>query len=293
MFEFIGKIPATIRWLVLGALVVALAFGVGRCSGGSTKTSTTTSTSSSQSSSTTSSNSSSASASTNNSTASSTESAKERVVYKNQATLKQDRDTDCTEDFDPNTGKLVRRHCITKKHQESTANSTGGSSTATSGSSTSSSSGTTSSTTSGSSTSSTTSSTTASTTTTTTETKGGGVGGFFSSKGLHLSLIGDLALLDGGKPTFGPGYGAQLSKDLIGPLSVGVAAYTDKSLVASLQLGLGKDWCVSGSAGVRWTDFTKPFYGGSLDRRILGPVWVGVWGYTDRSGGISASITVP
>lgn len=293
MLGFIGKIPATIRWVVIGVVAAVLIFLGGRCSGGSTRTSTSTTTTASASTSTSSSNSASASTSTNSSSASSVQAAKEKTVYKNQATLRQDKDTDCTEDFDPNTGKLVRRHCVTKTRQDSSASSTGGSVSTSTGSAVSGSTSLNTSSSTGSSTSSNTSSSNTTTTTTTTETKGGGVGGFFNSKGLHLTLIGDLALLDAGKPVVQPGYGAQLSKDLIGPLSIGIAAYTSKSLVASLGLGLGKDWAVSGNVGVSWTDFTKPFYGASIDHRILGPIWLGVWGYTDRSGGISASITVP
>lgn len=284
MLAFVRSIPATLRWVLLGAVLVTLAFVGGRCSAGKTVTETTTSTSVSTSAST----SSSTSSSTATTDAQSAASTVVQTVYQNQATLRQDRDTDCTENFDPNTGKLVRRRCVTKTSTSSSSSSSGGSTASSSSSSSSSSSAHVDST----SVTSTSSSTVATTTTTKTETTGA-TSAFLSSKGLHLTVSAELGLVEDLKLVNKPSYSLGLSKDLFGPVSIGVTASTDKTLLASLQVDLGKDWAVAASAGARWTDLTKPFYGGSVDRRILGPVWVGVWGYSDRSGGISASITLP
>lgn len=280
MLAFVRSVPAAVRWAALGAVLVVLAFFGGRCSASKTETTTTSSTSSSASTTTA------TSSSTATADAQSAASTVVQTVYQNQATLRQDRDTDCTEDFDANTGKLVRRRCVTKTSTTSSSTASGGSTASSSSSSSSSSTAHVDS----SSVTSTSSSTITSTSTTTTT---GGTGTFFSSNGLHLSLIGSLGLLSDMKPAHAPTYGAGLSKSLVGPVSIDVAAYMDKTLTASLGLDLSKDWSVSGGAAVRWTDFTKPFYGGAIERRILGPVWVGVWGYSDRSGGISASITLP
>ncbi len=116
--------------------------------------------------------------------------------------------------------------------------------------------------------------------------------------GFRVSGIASLSLLGDSKLTLTPNYGVGLSKNILGSLSLGAAVYTDKTATASLSLGLNKKWSVSATAGMYFTDisahnFRSAFYGGSLDYRLLGPVSVGVWGYSDRTAGVSASFTVP
>ncbi len=55
--------------------------------------------------------------------------------YVNQSTIKQDKDTDCTEKFSESTGKLIERHCVVHTNTNSSNTSTGGTSTTNAGSS--------------------------------------------------------------------------------------------------------------------------------------------------------------
>lgn len=56
-----------------------------------------------------------------------------------------------------------------------------------------------------------------------------------------------------------------------------------------------RDWRVGGTVGV---DFSNPFpssfgdlvYGASVERRIIGPIYLGVWGNTGKQGGISVGV---
>lgn len=50
---------------------------------------------------------------------------KTKTVYKREATIIADKDTDCTEKFDPASGKLLERHCITKSHTDTNTSSSG------------------------------------------------------------------------------------------------------------------------------------------------------------------------
>jgi len=122
----------------------------------------------------------------------------------------------------------------------------------------------------------------------TTITTGGGLG-LFGAKGLRLSLSATAGVQSFSKFTYG--FGAGLNYGLLGPVGVGAAVYTDKSVIGSLTLNLGK-WDASADIGVRW-DALKPFYGGSVSRQLLGPVHLGAWGYSDKSFGLSASFTIP
>jgi hypothetical protein len=111
--------------------------------------------------------------------------------------------------------------------------------------------------------------------------------------GLHLQGVASLNLLDSGKLALSPSYGIGLSKDLVGPLSISAMVYTDKSLTASLDLKLSERWSVSGGVASRIDDPLRISYGGSLDYRLFGPVSIGVWGYSDRTAGVSANISIP
>ncbi len=127
-------------------------------------------------------------------------------------------------------------------------------------------------------------------TTTTTTTKPAGSSGNWG--GLHLAGVASLTLLNKSL-TLTPSYGVGLNKDLVGPLSIGAMVYTDKTLTASLNLALGKDWSVSAGLASRLNDPLRVSYGGGVDYRLFGPVSVGVWGYSDRTAGVSASISLP
>lgn len=48
-------------------------------------------------------------------------------------------------------------------------------------------------------------------------------------------------------------------------------------------------WKVSGLAGYNFSTYEK-VYGAEVDRRILGPIFVGAWGNTQHTGGLSVSI---
>ncbi len=49
-------------------------------------------------------------------------------------------------------------------------------------------------------------------------------------------------------------------------------------------------WKVAGLAGLSLNSLTTPVYGGQIERRIIGPVSVGVWGLTNSTGGVLLSI---
>ncbi len=265
----VDKLRSTLPWLGAVALFAVLAFFAGRWSAHKTVTTTTTTSSTT------------ATTTTGTTTQQVKVEYRDRVVYRNQATLKQDRDTDCTEDFDRVTGKLTRRHCTTKTSTTGTTTTSGGSTTEGHGSSTSTTTGTT-------------TSTTSSTTTTKTE-----VGAPARDwKGLSLSAVASLTLLDSRQLTLSPSYGIILSKSLVGPLSLQAAVYTDSTAALSLGLDLGRDWAAYGGVSMGFSDiahgnFRGLAYGGGVDRRLFGPVWLGAWGYSNGSAGLAASITVP
>lgn len=50
------------------------------------------------------------------------------------------------------------------------------------------------------------------------------------------------------------------------------------------------DWKFTGLAGVEISDFGTPIYGGMVEKRILGPISVGVWGLSDKTVGGAISI---
>jgi hypothetical protein len=105
-----------------------------------------------------------------------------------------------------------------------------------------------------------------------------------------MSAVASLTLHDGAERVATPNYALSIGYKLIGPLSLSAAAYTDKTVVGSLNLDVGR-FSVSADAGTSWEE-PKLFYGGTLSYRVLGPVWVGVWGTNDRAFGLSASFAV-
>lgn len=106
-----------------------------------------------------------------------------------------------------------------------------------------------------------------------------------------LSLRASADLYDGSKLLFAPTYGASVGYKLLGPLDLSIAAYTNKKVVGSLGLDLGKNWSASVDVGTSLTVF-KPFYGGTVGRRVLGPVWVSAWGTSETAFGLAASFRV-
>jgi len=69
-----------------------------------------------------------------------------------------------------------------------------------------------------------------------------------------LGLIGSVTLYSG-KLQATPSYGASVSYRLLGPVSAAVSAYSDKNLLAGLDLSLGKNWSLSADVG---NQFGKP-----------------------------------
>lgn len=52
---------------------------------------------------------------------------------------------------------------------------------------------------------------------------------------------------------------------------------------------LKPQWKATGLYGYNFHDL-RTVYGASVDRRIIGPVFAGVWGNTDRTAGVSVSL---
>ena len=48
------------------------------------------------------------------------------------------------------------------------------------------------------------------------------------------------------------------------------------------------DWLIGARAGLGLD--RQPVYGGEIDRRILGPVWIGAWGQYPTAGGVSVKL---
>lgn len=48
-------------------------------------------------------------------------------------------------------------------------------------------------------------------------------------------------------------------------------------------------WKLSGQGGYNFSSFNK-VYGAEVDRRILGPIFLGAWGNSDRAAGIAISV---
>jgi hypothetical protein len=52
---------------------------------------------------------------------------------------------------------------------------------------------------------------------------------------------------------------------------------------------LPPQWKVQGQYGYDFRDL-RPVYGAAVDRRIIGPIFIGVWGNTNHTAGLSASL---
>lgn len=49
-------------------------------------------------------------------------------------------------------------------------------------------------------------------------------------------------------------------------------------------------WKISGMAGANYNSLSTPIYGGQVERRVLGPVFIGIWGFNNKSAGLSAGL---
>lgn len=273
--------------ILVSVLVIGLSFGIGRYSILQETTVTTNTVTSKTNNATEIVQENSAKSETEQSTVVSTQNIIE--LWKTQYVLKQDKDTDCTENFDLNTGKLIKRRCVTKtvssansdvvtSKQEDKKDVTENVNTNTETDTTT--------------TDKASSETENTTTSTSTVTKIG------NSSGFGISGIANLGLLDQGEASLTSSYGVSLSKSLIGPLRVGASIYTNKEASLFVGLKLNQNILVTALVGMNFENiatqnFSAAFYGGSLDYRFLGPLWIGVWGHSDKSAGISASFSIP
>lgn len=106
----------------------------------------------------------------------------------------------------------------------------------------------------------------------------------------QMGVRADLKLFDK-KLALTPNYGLTIGHKLLGPTALSATLYTDKTLTASLSLSL-KSWLVSADASTNLTNIAKPNFGGSLERRILGPLAIGVWGNSSGVLGARASFDI-
>ena len=126
---------------------------------------------------------------------------------------------------------------------------------------------------------------------TTTIVQGGGLG-LFGTKGMHLTLGLSGGAANWTSPTkLTSAFFLGVDYTVIGPLGAGIVLTTDKDIIASGILTLGR-WSILPSAGVRWGEF-KPYYGGQLDYRFWGPLQLGAWAYSSKAAGLSLSVTIP
>jgi hypothetical protein len=54
-------------------------------------------------------------------------------------------------------------------------------------------------------------------------------------------------------------------------------------------------WMISGKLGLNLNDTTKAIsqtviWGGEVNKRLVGPVWAGVWGYNNLTFGLSVGL---
>lgn len=104
-----------------------------------------------------------------------------------------------------------------------------------------------------------------------------------------LSLRGAVSVFDT-KLKLDPIYGVEVGRKLFGPLYIAGSIYTDKRAELTAQL-LTKDWDIEVGVGSKY-DALKPYYAGSVDRRLLGPLWVGAWGNSEPMLGVRLSFLV-
>lgn len=285
-----SKIPATIKWILLSVLVALISFFVGKYATSDKKVVETNTQTVHQHQ---------TQASTQSVQENSQENSKEKIVYKdrvitqyvNQDTLHQDRDTDCTENFDPSTGKIVTRHCVTKNH---TVNDNSSQSVVSDNHNSNSSISQTNNThnlSTGSSTS--TNDVVASSTSSNVTTSGSG--GHVWSKyylKLNYSLYQEI-------PNFkssGTFWGGMVGHELIGPFGLSLGGYSlyGGTVAASLDSFWG-DWRLSLDAMEPFKDLTSSplgsiLYGVQINRKVIGPVWVGLFGLNNKTIGVNIGI---
>lgn len=49
-------------------------------------------------------------------------------------------------------------------------------------------------------------------------------------------------------------------------------------------------WKINAMAGLGTANLAQPIYGAQLERRIIGPIFAGAWGNSNREGGISLGL---
>lgn len=67
---------------------------------------------------------------------------------------------------------------------------------------------------------------------------------------------------------------------------------TDSSTKTSISQKISNEkpqWKASGLAGYNFSKL-NPVYGAQIERRIIGPIFVGAWGNTDKAAGVALSI---
>lgn len=64
---------------------------------------------------------------------------------------------------------------------------------------------------------------------------------------------------------------------------------SDTKTASETITNLKPQWKAGVQAGYNFSSFQK-VYGAQIDRRILGPLFIGAWGNSDHAGGVSVSI---
>lgn len=59
--------------------------------------------------------------------------------------------------------------------------------------------------------------------------------------------------------------------------------------ITKITDNLKPQWKVSGQAGYNFSNFQR-VYGAEIDCRIIGPIFLGVWGNTNHTGGLSVGL---
>ena len=75
-------------------------------------------------------------------------------------------------------------------------------------------------------------------------------------------------------------------------LDVDKTSLTDTKQEKETVTNVKPQWKVQGLVGLNSMGLTQPLYGAGVERRILGPISVGVWGLTGGSNGATGGLSL-
>jgi len=183
------------------------------------------------------------------------------------------RDVDCTEKFDPTTGKLIERHCKsqTQRDVKQVEKADTKVSQATSDVKT--------------------DHTVTDTKTETKKVTRTSINSNLrhgSNDGKWDVTVGVSGTMDLKTMKLSESFGATLGTSLWGPFGASVGVDSTKTVTLSLDMDF-HNFSISADVGSSFLNLS-PFYGGSVGHRIIGPVWLSAFAYSNGTAGLGASV---